>query len=348
MERLVAVDGRRGLMCAAILMGCTLSSSAILAMDANTVKRAQRENGTTSWTVAEPPVNRAGGRILPPKSMMAGVIEESAATTAFRPTTEQVSRSRMSTSGDPSDGETDASTGIVLPDSFDWRNVNGISYSTPVTAQGECGSCVAFAATATLEMQLGIACNTPAAPFAMSRQYLFSCGGGNCRSGWMLSKAVEFVADSGVPDEPCLPYLSGSTGQDVMCSRACGDAPVRSVKAFTFERPTTGFIDVMAIKRALLRGPLLSSMILYEDLEFHSSGVYRYVTGNKLGSHAIVITGWDDADRSWIVRNSWGSQWGDGGYFKAAWDDPNVLVGRYTWSFDVSGAVREGVCSRPR
>ena len=160
----------------------------------------------------------------------------------------------------------------------------------------------------------------------------------------MLSKAVEFLVESGTPDEACLPYA----GQDGLCPQACSDADKRSVRLFSFEQPTTGFIDIAKIKAALLKGPLLSSMILYEDLEFYRSGVYRYTTGNKLGSHAIIIVGWSDADRAWIVRNSWGPAWGDKGFFKAAWDDANVVLGRYTWLFDVSNAVRDGICTRPR
>jgi hypothetical protein len=326
----------------AVVLSTGLWSAGVLALDAQELRQAHVEMGGASWSVKDPPLKRTGDRVLPPVKVMAGAIEESLPAPAFRPSSAQLRRAGLLNLGEATDAVPEA-----LPEHYDWRNVNGVSYSTPVTAQGSCGSCVAFAATATIEMQLGIACNTPAAPFLMSRQYMFSCGGGNCKSGWLLSKAVEFVAESGVPDEPCLPYLSVS-GEDVECSRACSDAAPRSVKAYGVERPTTGFIDVVAIKRALLRGPLLSSMILYEDLEFYESGVYRYTRGNKLGSHAVVITGWDDSDRSWIVRNSWGPDWGDGGYFKAAWDDSNVLVGRYTWLFDVASAVRSGVCNKPR
>lgn len=310
-----------------VLFGACLQSPMAHALTLKEVQTSQSNFG--SWVAAESPravdPQKSG---IPSAVFRAGAMEEEAELPHLRLT----------------DTERNDSLAVNLPASFDWRNVNGQSFVPPVPAQGECGACVSFAASGTLEMQLGIACNLPQRPFAMSKQYLHSCGGASCRGGWMISKAVDFLVESGTPDEACLPYLA----QDGVCSQACSDVDKRTVRLFSYEQPTTGFIDVNKIKSALLKGPLLSSMILYEDLEFYKSGVYRYATGNKLGSHAVVIVGWSDSDRAWIVRNSWGSKWGEGGFFKAAWDDTNVLVGRYTWLFDVSNAVREGVCRLPR
>jgi C1A family cysteine protease len=235
---------------------------------------------------------------------------------------------------------------VALPTSFDWRDQAGVSYLGGVAAQGECGSCVSFAAVSTLEAQLNIACGTPDRAFALSRQYFFSCGGGNCSSGWKISDAVAYLEDHGVPDEACLPYAAGE-GTDVACDSACDDATNRRVRGVDIERPTVGYVDVPAIKQALLRGPLLANMILFEDLEFYAGGVYRQTTGRQLGSHAIVLVGWNDAEQAWIARNSWGEGWGEQGYFRIAWDD-RTLPGRYTWAFDVDAAKAAGVCSQPR
>lgn len=239
---------------------------------------------------------------------------------------------------DPTDG-VDASL-AVLPASFDLRHV-----MPPVDAQGECGSCTAFAAVAALEGQITMVCGAPRRlPFPLSEQYAFSCGGGACRTGMRLSAAVEFVADVGVPDEPCLPYRAAS-GNDVACTEACGDASDRAVLGLAVERPTSGFINIADIKSAMLKGPLASSLILFEDLMDYRDGVYRHVRGNQVGSHAIVLVGWDDAKAAWLARNSWGAGFGDQGYFWVAYDDAS-LPGRYTWRFDVSRAVASGLCSR--
>ena len=311
---------------ASVLIFCSWSAGAF-GLTLKEVKKSQANFGT--WVAAESPrASNPAASGVPSQTFLAGAIEEefNANEIPFK----EVERNEVAIPN--------------LPATLDWRSMNGQSFVANVPAQGECGSCVSFASAGTLEMQLGIACNMASKPFAMSKQYMHSCGGASCRGGWMLSKAVEFLVESGTPDESCLPY----SGQDVLCNQACGDADKRSVRLFSFEQPTTGFIDVNKIKAALLKGPLVSSMILYEDLEFYKSGVYRYSTGKKLGSHAVIIVGWSDADRAWIVRNSWGPAWGDGGFFKAAWDDSNVLLGRYTWSFDVSNAVRDGICARPR
>jgi len=234
----------------------------------------------------------------------------------------------------------------LLPVFFDWRNRNGKNYLPDSSHQGECGSCVSFAAMAALEAQLNIACDSPDRSFSMSRQFFFSCGGGSCRNGWKLSSAMSFLAESGVPDETCMPY-SSAEGLDTHCSAACTDFRDRTVNGINTHQITTGYIDRNKIKAAILKGPLVANMILYQDLEFYKDGVYRHVDGIKLGNHAIVLVGWDNSDNSWIAMNSWGPSWGQKGFFKIAWDDV-TLPGRYTWSINVERPVQTGICNYPR
>jgi cathepsin B len=67
-------------------------------------------------------------------------------------------------------------------------------------------------------------------------------------------------------------------------------------------------------------GPCSSGMIIYEDfLSWDGNGIYKYDKKSKsLGGHAIVLIGWgeDNGQKYWVVRNSWGKNWGDNGYFK--------------------------------
>lgn len=223
------------------------------------------------------------------------------------------------------------------PASFDWRNVDGVSYTAPILNQGSCGSCVAFAAVTTLETQLNITRKTPFSPWAYSPQHLFACGGGGCKSGWQPASAAAFLKTKGIPDEACYPYVSGATGKDASCSSTCGDAAARSEKIVSSSQPTFFFVNQDAIKAALQKGPLMTVMMVYEDFLFYKGGVYKHVTGNVAGGHAITIVGWNDADRAWIVKNSWGEGWGENGYFRIAYSDTSNL-GSQTWKFEVSDA----------
>ncbi len=222
-----------------------------------------------------------------------------------------------------------------LPARWDWRDRAGKSFLPPVRDQGDCGSCVAFAAIDALEASLNIQRNLPTSPLRYSQQHLFSCGGGQCRGGMLISEAMTYLTQVGVPDAACLSYQAGATGNEISCDTTCVDAADRSLRLTGYEQPTQGLIDIHAIKAALMRGPLLSSMILYEDLYYYTGGVYRHTTGIKLGSHAVTLVGWDDKERAWLARNSWGASWGEHGYFKIAWDDHSSLVGRYTWLMHV-------------
>ena len=74
-----------------------------------------------------------------------------------------------------------------------------------------------------------------------------------------------------------------------------------------------------------MKGPVMTSMTVYEDFMFYQSGVYKHVTGSRLGGHAIAIVGWNDTEQAWIVRNSWGPDWGEEGYFRIAYDDASGL-----------------------
>jgi hypothetical protein len=76
--------------------------------------------------------------------------------------------------------------------------------------------------------------------------------------------------------------------------------------------------DVDAIKTALLDGPVPCGMDVYTDFFYYDGGVYERSSNTYEGGHAVIIIGWDDnnEDGYWIVKNSWGTDWGEGGYFK--------------------------------
>ncbi|MEN9827114.1 MAG: hypothetical protein RI953_2859 [Pseudomonadota bacterium] len=217
-----------------------------------------------------------------------------------------------------------------LPEKLDWRNVNGLDYVSPVKNQGRCGSCVAFAASSTFETQLNIATQSVAHAWTFSPQHLFSCGGGSCDMGWFPSSAMDSLLDDGIPEEACFPYKSGALGEDMSCRQTCTDAKTRSLKAELRVRskPVVG-ASIDEVKKALLNGPLMTSMKVFKDFYFYTGGVYRHQKGGIVGGHAVMIIGWNNEDRAWIVRNSWGTDWGEQGDFRIAWDDPSGVGGLF-------------------
>ncbi len=219
-------------------------------------------------------------------------------------------------------------------DTIDWRNKDGVNWLSPILNQGNCGSCVAFAAVATLESQINISALAPTLNIKLSPQALFSCGGGGCDTGWFPDSAAQQLKDQGVPDEACAPYLSGTTGQDLSCSTICRDNQRRSFRIRDYSTPTSYFKDLNAIKTALKKGPLMTTMRVYEDFMVYAGGVYKHTTGSMLGGHAVSLIGFDDAKRAFIIRNSWSEDWGDKGFAYISYDDISGIGGS-TWAFDV-------------
>ncbi len=222
----------------------------------------------------------------------------------------------------------------VTRESVDWRSRNGSNWLGPVMNQGNCGSCVAFATIATLEAQTSISMGVSWLHPSYSTDALFSCGGGGCGEGWTPESAVDYLQNSGVPDEACLPNTSGSTGVDATCSAMCSDWTDRNFKILSYATPTSGGGSVSAVKAALKKGPLITTLSVYEDFLTYGSGVYKHRTGEFLGGHAVSLVGFDDAKRAWLVRNSWGPHWGDNGFVWVSWDDESG-VGAETWSLEL-------------
>lgn len=206
-----------------------------------------------------------------------------------------------------------------IPNYWDWRNINGKNFVSPIQNQGACGSCVAFASIAALETQFNISYNNPSLNLDLSEQNLFSNIGG-CGSGSWPEDAHNFLKSNGVSDETCQPYISGRLGEDQSASAACSDVKDRRYKI----TKTESFLD-SSVKTGVLNGPLVATMNVYEDLMFYKEGIYSHVTGKFLGGHAVTIVGYDDASNAWIVKNSWGIDWGENGFFRIKRDDVSGL-----------------------
>jgi len=223
-----------------------------------------------------------------------------------------------------------------LPEAFDWRTADGFDWTTPIKNQGNCGSCVAFATLGAFESILKIDLGIPFIDPDLSEEFLFFCGGGECIYGWLLTPAADFLVNTGVPYETCWPYRPLETG----CAGYCGTWDSEAEYAWDYYVLDT--IDEM--KQSLVEhGPLLTRMEVYEDFFSYRSGVYRHVWGAYAGGHAVTIVGYDDLDGCWIVKNSWGTGWGENGWFRIGYGEVGIdLMAYEIWADPIVGPSDPG------
>jgi C1A family cysteine protease len=203
---------------------------------------------------------------------------------------------------------------------YDWRNVNGTNWMTPVRHQGSCGSCWAFGTLGSMEAVINIEYNDPSIDMDLSEQTLVSCSGAGSCSGGSPYSAYNYIRETGIPDEVCFPYVASN----VPCER-CSDWEDR---AWFITSWTMIANDTNSIKWALQNyGPLGAAMYAPDDFLFYSSGIYESVWSSQewvqefsaQANHWVTVVGYDDSQEYWIIKNSWGTYWGDEGYAKIAY-----------------------------
>jgi hypothetical protein len=201
---------------------------------------------------------------------------------------------------------------FIYPGEWDWRQVSGKNWTTPIRDQRQCGSCVAFATVALIESNLEIFRRNPDLNPDLSEADLFFQGCGNCCDrGWYFTSALRYAQQSGIPDEGCFPYDSDQ-------SRSCPDRANRIIKISSWK---TILSASQAKEWLVTRGPLMTGMSVYEDFYYYYGGVYREAYGGYVGDHAVCIVGYNDAQGYWICKNSWSTGWGDNGWFKIGYGE---------------------------
>jgi C1A family cysteine protease len=222
------------------------------------------------------------------------------------------------------------------PAGFDWRNYNGGNYVTPIRNQGNCGSCWAFASAAALESNVLIVENIPGVNFDASEQVLVSCSKAGTCGGGSIAIASTYIQNDGLPLESCFPY----TVTNNTCNNACStwDTDTYKIAGWYWVATTVSTTDI--IKNALVTyGPLVTTMQVYADFFSYGSGVYSYSTGTFQGAHAILIVGYDDTGQYFIVKNSWGTGWGESGYFRISYSELTSVVNFGDWTIAYEGSA---------
>jgi len=200
-----------------------------------------------------------------------------------------------------------------------WRDVSGVNWTTPVKDQYPAGSCWAFSTVGQLESWWKIENSMPDSAIDLSEQFLISCNpDANANDGYWVSSTLDFIISyGGIAHETCFPY----EGTDVDSSECCSDWRTNAVTIPDWGYITSNIADVNNIKNAVYRHPVSASFTVYYDFYSYTSGVYEHVYGDEVGGHAVLITGWIDSLKCWVVKNSWRSDWGESGYFKIKWGE---------------------------
>uniref|UniRef100_A0A3B5LVD4 Cathepsin La n=1 Tax=Xiphophorus couchianus TaxID=32473 RepID=A0A3B5LVD4_9TELE len=209
---------------------------------------------------------------------------------------------------------------LNVPSSVDWRESG---YVTPVKYQGGCGSCWAFSATGAMEGQLY---RMTGRLVSLSEQNLVDCsrpeGNEGCSGGWM-DRAFQYVLDNGGLDsESSYPYM--------------GDMPCRYDPSYSVIS-LAGYADVVSGSEVSLMeavgsvGPVSVAIDAgHTSFQFYQSGIYSEPDCSSLDlDHGVLVVGYGTAQsllsdaNYWIVKNSWGSSWGDNGYIYMSKDNDN-------------------------
>lgn len=202
---------------------------------------------------------------------------------------------------------------ISAPVAVDWRNNNG-NWVTSVKDQQACGSCVSFAVCGTVEARARIVCRNPTLDLDLSENQLFFCGCGNCcDTGWYFDQALNFAQNTGIALDADSPY----TPVNQPCPPAQPRLRITSWKS----------VYSIAERKSSLasKGPMVAGMKVFSDFYNYRGGVYRHAAGRNEGGHAVVVVGYSDTDGCWICKNSWGTGFGESGFFRIAYGDASGM-----------------------
>ncbi|THD18939.1 Secreted cathepsin L 1 [Fasciola hepatica] len=196
----------------------------------------------------------------------------------------------------------------AVPASIDWRESG---YVTEVKDQGQCGSCWAFSTTGTMEGQY---MKNERVDTSFSEQQLVDCSrpwGNNGCGGGFMENAYNYLRQFGLESESSYPYQA--VEDSCQCDRQLGVAKV------------TGYYTVHSGNELELQslvgaeGPAAVAVAVDSDFMMYRGGIYQSEICSLLRlNHAVLTVGYgsqDDTDY-WIVKNSWGTCWGEYGYIR--------------------------------
>ncbi len=189
-----------------------------------------------------------------------------------------------------------------LPSSWDWRTMGGM---TPPKNQGGCGACWAFAAVGALEsyhkIQTGEQILFSEQQCLSCNEYGYGCDGGNMVACYDLWSTFGAVSSS------CMPYYAND---NYPCIQDECEVMAR-IDGYSYVPYGEEYL-----KTAVMIHPIAVTMYATGAFFYYGGGCYAGPNGAT--NHAVLLCGWDDdacsGNGAWLIKNSWGSGWGEGGY----------------------------------
>ena len=215
---------------------------------------------------------------------------------------------------------------------FDWR---ALGKTTPVrtylsnTGQDGCGCCWCFAAIAAYEGNRLLVIGGDPATFDASEQHILNCGNtGGCNGDWYYT-AWAYMQSHGTATEANVPYAA------VVGSCNTGVATPCLVDTYGLVSHADDTPSRAAIKNALSQyGPLAVAVDATQNFVAYADGVfidYPSDPANVSVNHAVTLIGWDDTQSAWLIKNSWGNDWGSScglgsekGYMWIGYENNNI------------------------
>ena len=195
---------------------------------------------------------------------------------------------------------------------WDWRDRHGRNWMTSVKGQKNCGSCWAFSAIGTFESYINLYYNR-LLDYNLSEQEILSCGNaGNCQGG-SLKRALDYIDSVGVIPEECFEYTATNNSCDNKCDNPSD--------ILSFEQYSNAYTtDEDSIKRLLFKSPICFGIypwwhfIVLAGFIQIESGDYYFTSGNHSYTTPINSDNPLVGHPAWLIKNSWGPDWGDNGY----------------------------------
>jgi cathepsin X len=234
----------------------------------------------------------------------------------------------------------------AVPDNFWWGNDDGKNYLSWVVNQHlpqYCGSCWAQSGSSSLADRINILNGMTFPRTALAPQVLINCNAGGSCNGGSLDGPYAFAHKYGLPDMGCQVYQAmnppSMSCTDIQKCKNCNWGPNFSVNCWAITSyPKWGVSQYGPVrgpdgmkKEIFARGPITCQMMVTNKFEnTYTGGIYSEKTLFVSPNHAISVTGWGKDPTSgesyWIVRNSWGTQFGENGFFRIKMGSDNLGI----------------------